>query len=156
VGLGHPLLDHLACPVEVRARLEDEDDRGEARDRLGADRVDEGDAVEHQRFHRDRDELLHLSRREAEGLGLDLDVWRAVFGKHVDGGVLELEGAQHDDRGGDADDEDPERQAPADDGLHAEPPRVGAASAAVRQAHRDLAARAGRRTSTTEPPMRTP
>ena len=46
VRLGHPLGDQLAGPVQVRARLEDHHDRRETRYRVGADRVEERDAVE--------------------------------------------------------------------------------------------------------------
>ena len=74
VRLGQPLGDDLARLEDVGARLEDQHDRGEPGDRLGADLVEERDAVEQVRLERDGDELLDLFGRQAERLGLDLDV----------------------------------------------------------------------------------
>ena len=67
--------------------LEDQHDRGEARHRLGADGLDPGNAAEHQRFHGDRDELFDLGGRQAEGLGLDLDVGREYSGSTSNGAL---------------------------------------------------------------------
>ena len=61
IGVAHPLLDQLPGAIEVRAGLEQQHDRRQTGDRFGADRVDEGDAVQHQRLHRDGDELLDFS-----------------------------------------------------------------------------------------------
>ncbi len=83
VRLRHALGHHLAGPVEIGARLEDQMIRRQPGHRLRADVVEERDADEQVLLDRDRDQLLDLGRREAEGLGLDLDRRRRELGQDV-------------------------------------------------------------------------
>ena len=113
--LGEALLHELATLVDVVAGLEHQHDRRQARQRGGADDVDALDAVEQVRLERDRQQLLDLGRRQAEGFSLDLDVRRGELGIDVHGRVAERHDADDHDRGGDADDEAAEPQRRTDD-----------------------------------------
>jgi hypothetical protein len=105
VRLRQALLDEGAPLVEVRARLEDQDDRRQARDGLRSDRVDARDAVEQVGLQRDRDELLDLVGRQAQRLGLDLRVWRRELGQDVDRRLAQLDDAEGHHASGDDEDE---------------------------------------------------
>jgi len=53
-----------------------------------------GNSVQQVLFYWHRDQLLDLLGRQAEGLGLDLDVWWVKLWIDVNGRVVELEQAQ--------------------------------------------------------------
>ena len=99
----------------VGAGLEEQDDRRHARDGLRAQDRRALGAVEQVGLERDRDELLDLLGGEPERLRLHLDVGRRELGEHVGRRLVELQDAEDHDARGDADDEQPEAQAPADD-----------------------------------------
>ena len=80
---GHPLLDELAVVHLVRAELEDQLDVRELRGRLRAHDVEPVETGE-RLLHRDRDERLHLGRRQPEAGDLDLDPWWRELGEDVD------------------------------------------------------------------------
>ena len=136
VRLGQALLDELAGAVDVGARLEDEHDRRQAGQRLGADDLHALDAVEQVRLERNGDQLLDLVGRQAERLGLDLHVGRRELRQHVDRRVAQLHDAYDHHAHRHADDQQPETQARSGRlrGSSLRPPRLGH--------HRDRLARA--------------
>ena len=118
VRLGELLLHELARVHDVRAGLEEQDDRRLAGDGLRAQDADPGRPVEQVGLERDRDELLDLLGRQPERLGLDLDVRGRELGQDVDRRVAQLREAEDEDRGRDGHHQDPESQARTDDRSH--------------------------------------
>jgi hypothetical protein len=114
---GHPLLDELARAHLVRAAPEDELDRGQVGDRLGAQLLEPVDAVE-LLLERDRDELLDLRGGVARRERLDLDARRRELGEHVDLGAADLRRARDEQRDRAEEDEPAEAQAGGDDPSH--------------------------------------
>ena len=98
--LGQPLLDHLPGFEEVGARLEDQRDGGQPVHGLRADTVEERHPVEQQVLHRSGDQLLDLLRRQAQRLGLHLDVRRRELRERVGLGLPGLQHTEHDKPGG--------------------------------------------------------
>ena len=78
-----PFRDQLTGPVYVDAPVEFDIDDREADTRDGADPRDARHAV-HGRLDRERDEKLHLLRREALGLGHERHGWPVEVGEDVD------------------------------------------------------------------------
>ena len=72
---------------DVGAALEEHRDRRQARHRVRADRLDALDAVEQVLLERNGDQLLDLGGRQAERLGLDLDVGLRVLGRTSTGAL---------------------------------------------------------------------
>ena len=97
MGLGEPLLDQLPGLIDVRAGLEDQDDRGQAGHRLRPDHLDALHPVEQVGLEGDRDQLLDLFGRQPEGLGLDLGVGGRELRKHIHRSPPELHDAHRKD-----------------------------------------------------------
>jgi hypothetical protein len=125
VSLREALGHDLSRAHQVSPRLEDQGDRREAHDRLGANGVDPRDAAEQVDLQRHRDELLDLRRRQAERLGLDLDVRRRELRQRVHGHPRQLRDADQDDGGGERHDEQSERRTPTHDRSHGRLPSAG-------------------------------
>ena len=85
-SLGH----HLAGSVQIGTRLEDEEDPRKPGHGLGADVLEEGDAVQQVLLEWDGDELFDLARGQPECLGLDLDGRRCEVGQDLDRHLTEL------------------------------------------------------------------
>jgi hypothetical protein len=100
VRLGEALGHDLAGREGVCPRLEDHEDPRQPGHRLGADVVEEGDAVEQVLLQWDGDQLLDLARGQPQGLRLDLHGRRREVGEHLDGHVSELPGTDDDHRSG--------------------------------------------------------
>jgi hypothetical protein len=97
---------------------EHERDRRQPRHRLRPDVLDPRHPVEEVGLQGDRDHLLDLVGREAEGFGLHLDVRGRELGIDVLGRVPELRHAEEEDPHGGRDHEDPEPEALIDDSPH--------------------------------------
>ena len=140
--------DDLARPDRVGPRFEGQDDRREARNRLGLDRLQPCDAVEEVRLQRNGDELLDILGRQAERLGLDLDVGGRDLGQRVNRGDRKRHRAEDDQPAGDTQDQQPESHAQRHDGSHQRCPSIliGRAhrGAARRRRGRSASARVGR------------
>jgi hypothetical protein len=110
--------DNLPRGVQVGARLERQVDHGQAGHRRRVDAVQPRHAVEQVLLEPQRDQLLHLGRRQPERLGLDFHRRRHELRVDVDGGGAEL--GDPDDRQPDdeRDDETPEPEARTKDPAH--------------------------------------
>ena len=124
MGLREPLGHHLPRAVDVGARLEDEEDPRQAGNRLGANVVEEGDAVEQVLLQRHRDQLLDLRRRQPERLGLDLDRGRHELREDVHGHLPELADTHHQRRRSRSYDQQSKPQNRLDDRTHLPYPQL--------------------------------
>ena len=118
------LLHQLARPEQVGARLEQQLDRGQLRNRLGPHVVQALDAVQ-PGLERHGDELLDVGGGQAHAGGLDDHPGRGELGEDVDVHLRQRGDAQDHQADGGRDDQVPELQARADDRPHQGPPGLG-------------------------------
>ena len=110
-------LDQLPCPHDVRAGLEQQLDRREIRDRLGAHQVQPVQAVEGL-LQRHGDEAFDLLGGEPEAGRLDFHPRRRELRERVDRRLGKLGDAEYHHRGGSGQHDEPEPQARANDRPH--------------------------------------
>src|SRR5439155_13581404 len=111
------LLHQLPCPHNVGPGLEDEGDRREPRNRLGAHVVELGGAAERV-LQLDSDQGFHLGGGHAWGFSLNLHQWRGELGKDVHRHVAKLAEANEHHGCGERHHQEAKMQARSDDPTH--------------------------------------
>ena len=99
VGQRQAFLDHLPCFHDVRSPLKGEHDGRKTDHRLGSDRLEPRHPAQ-QLLEIEGDQALHLLRGQPDRFRLNLHDGRCEFREDVDGHLVELGGAEHDQCGG--------------------------------------------------------